>query len=190
MKGLWVLSLAVGMAAGAAGCGSSATTCSEAGCVSTDDGGATGDGPQLWGLSRGMNNYVVTAISDLHDGCMIGPQGAVNATPLPATYDETTRVFTLGSTVGSPQMPSLGSGTVGTSVANMATLMRENDVMDPSGCTWRQKDVSNMQLFDHDKFTLAVREDQSMFTNTAKCNPPPPSSGSCTSTWTWTLQKQ
>ena len=44
MKGLWVLSLAVGMAAGAAGCGSSATTCSEAGCVSTDDGGATGDG--------------------------------------------------------------------------------------------------------------------------------------------------
>jgi hypothetical protein len=173
------------------GCSSSDDTCDGAGCVSSADAAradaAAPDGPMLFGLSRGMNNYNITALVIANDGCALMPPGpgtAAMPSTLPVTYNDVTTVISIGNPAGSPPVPSLGSGMVG---ANMATLVRENEAGDTAGCTWHQKDTGTLVLIDHDKFTLMVKEDESAF---MRCtNPPPPTGGTCTSTWTWTLQK-
>ena len=177
----------------AVGCGSSDDTCGDAGCpdgsASAGDTAAPAtDGPMLWGLSRDKNNFTVTAIANVNDGCMLNVAGLVGKT-LPVTYDATTMMVSIGDPQGSPVMPSLGSGKVD---ANMATLTRENDSGTAgAACTWHQKDVSMLKLVFHDKFTLDVTEDETMFA--AVCTgmtPPPPTGGKCTSTWQWTFEKK
>ena len=169
------------------GCSSSDSVCSEAGCASPSDAArpdTASDGATLWGLSRGTNNYNITAVANVADGCDLGVAAAVGSAPLPVTYNDVTNVISIGKTVGSPAGPSLGSGMVG---ANMAVLTREYAGGDVAGCTWHQKDTSTLVLFDNDKFTLMVKEDESAFVSCT--NPPPPAGGTCTSTWTWTLAK-
>jgi hypothetical protein len=176
----------------AVGCGSSDNTCSDAGCpdggLSTLDTAPLSDGPMLWGLSRGTNNFTVTGISKIKDDCMIGVEKVVNMT-LPVTYDEATMMISIGDVQGSPPGPSLGTGKVG---ANMATLTRDNKSgVATAACFWDQKDVSMLVLFNHDKFTLDVTENESAFApGCTGMTPPPPVTGKCTSTWQWTLEKK
>src|SRR5262245_61131098 len=48
------------------------------GSTSSTDGGGDAS-PNLF-LSRGMNNYTVTAVSNVQDGCMTGVTGLLNGT--------------------------------------------------------------------------------------------------------------
>jgi hypothetical protein len=165
---LWIAALTL-----AAGCGSSSPGCA--------DGGSCGDDrPRLWGLSRGMNNYQIASTVGVDDGCMARPAMRSDV-PLPVNYDETTTVVSVGAMEGTPPQPAFGSGSV---AGNTATLLRENDSTDASGCTWHEKDSSKFALFDHDRFSLAVTEERSAFG--AACSAP---GGSCTSTWTWSVTR-
>jgi hypothetical protein len=179
------LSLTLGLCG--LGCGESDDQCGDAGCLDggiTTDGGATGDGPMLWGLSRGMNNYKITGASSVNDGCKIGVAGLADGkTTLPVTFDVTTSMISIGDKKGTPPTPSLGSGVVNN---NMATLTRENDT-GTLPCTWHQKDVSTLTLTNHDKFSLSVQEDQTMFATGCPAADVP-TGGKCTSTWTWTFE--
>jgi hypothetical protein len=172
MKSHWLL-LAPCLAV--LGCGST----SQPACV---DGGVCEDRPHLWGLSRGHSAFVVTSIKDVNDACLVNPAGMVDGPTLIVGYTPDTHIVEVGAAVGAPAMAGFGSGAV---AGNLATLNRENEAMDELGCTWHQKDVSMFALFDHDKFTLAVTEERSMFA--AGC---PGSPVACTSTWTWTVQKK
>jgi hypothetical protein len=121
-------------AAALVGCGSSDNTCGDAGCldgaiVTGPDAGA--DGPTLWGLSRDMNNYTVTAVTVASDGCMLSP-GELMGMSVPANYVAATNTLSIGKSQGTPAMPAFGSGTVG---ANMATLTRDNQAGDPTDVT-------------------------------------------------------
>jgi hypothetical protein len=168
-----------------AGCGSTDNNCDEAGCldvsvVTFDAGGP--DGPMQWGLTRGASKFKITAVKDVTDPCGTKP-GEVISNDIDVNYDETTMTVSVGKGVGSPVMPYFGSGKVG---GNKATLMRDNKSGDGTACTWDEKDVSQFELYDHDKFTLAVTQDQSGF---MMCGAIAPTGGKCTSTWTWTIEK-
>jgi hypothetical protein len=144
------------------------------------DAGAGPDALMLWGLSRGINRaYTVKAVSNVDDGCQLGVETLVNMT-LPVSYDETTQTISIGSIMGSPPAPSLGSGRVS---ANVATLVRDNNVL-AGNCSFHIRDVSKLQLFFHDQFTLDVTEDESFFS--AGCTDVP-AGGKCTSRWRWTM---
>jgi hypothetical protein len=185
MKSIKMLAL-LAASVTAAGCGSDDNTCGDAACpdgaVTQADAGT--DGPMLWALSRGTNNYTITKVvtSAATDGCGLGPQALMSMTR-PVTFDEATSTISIGAQQGTPAMPSFGSGKVG---ANMATLMRENTGGD-SMCNWHQKDVSMLVLFANDKFTLDVTETETMFQGCT--NPPPPTGGMCTSTFQLTFEK-
>jgi hypothetical protein len=175
--GGWFLAAAL---AGAMGCGSSRTsTCPDCGCGD--------ERPRLWGLSRGLNVFTITSISDVNDGCMIAPSNLVD-TGLMIDYVEATHVLSIGAMAmpmaGTPPAPTLGSAAV---AGNLASLSNEYDNADGTGCTWHQADVSMFALFNHDKFTLAVKEDRSAYASA--CTFPPPA-GTCTSSWTWTVEKR
>jgi hypothetical protein len=151
------------------------------GCVA-DAGAPTPDAMMQWGLSPGMNNFKVTAVSGVTDGCEIKPGDVVNDT-LPVNYVSPT--ISIGSVMGTPPTPSLGSGPAS---GNKATLTGESTVGDAAAtCTWKRKVKSEMELIGHDEFTLKVTEDESMFS--AGCGADVPAGGMCTSTWTWTLKK-
>jgi hypothetical protein len=153
------------------------------GCSSTSDNGdaalsdasTAGDVPSVF-LSRGMNNYVVTQVSGVTDGCMIHPNSLKNMTLL-VNFVESTQTLSVGTPVGSPLVASLGTGVVGTT----GTLNRVNDVTD-GACTWHQTNVSVFTLTGGDVFTLDVTENQSNFG--AQCAPP---NTTCTSTYTFTF---
>jgi hypothetical protein len=140
------------------------------------------DGAMLWGLSRGKNDYRVTAVANISDGCGLAVDGLVGSI-LPVTYDESTDIISIGNLQGTPMMPSLGSGKVGD---NLATLLRDNVDSEGPSCSYHRRDVANLTLFGHDAFTLDITEIQSMFA--AQC-PTVPASGSCISRWRWTLRK-
>jgi hypothetical protein len=140
------------------------------------------DGATLWGLSRGKNDYRVTATTSINDGCLLSTDLLLDMT-LPVSYDGATQIISVGNLQGTPPMPSLGSGRVDN---NMATLARENESSDGLSCTYHRRDVAQLTLIGDDTFTLDVTEQQSMFT--AQCQAPP-QGGSCTSHWRWTLRK-
>jgi len=127
-----------------------------------------------------MNSYHIASTVGVDDGCMARPAMRSDA-PLPVNYDEMTTVVSVGPMEGTPPQAAYGSGSV---AGNMATLVRENDNTDASGCTWHEKDSSTFALFDHDRFSLAVTEERSGFG--AACPAP---GGSCTSTWTWSVTR-
>jgi hypothetical protein len=182
MKGsiLWVssiLGLGLGLGLAGPGCGSSPSpVCPDAGCPD-------GSTPQLWGLSRGASTYLMTSITDVSDGCMYAPARLGEGPGLMVTYDETARTVSVGASEGSPAQPAFGAGRV---AGNLASLVRDNENSDGTGCTWHQRDASAFALVYHDRFTLAVEETRTGFS--ASCPLPPPS-GTCVSRWTWTLEK-
>jgi hypothetical protein len=173
--------------ASVAGCGSSDNNCDEAGCLdvsvtSYDAGGP--DGAMQWGLSRGTNPFKITAVKDVtSDTCMTKP-GEVIGNDIAVTYDENTMFVSVGKQVGSPTMAFFGSGKV---AGNKATLTRENKSGDVAPCTWDEKDVSQFELYDHDKFTLKITQNQSGF---MMCGTTAPAGGTCTSSWTWSIEKK
>jgi hypothetical protein len=153
------------------------------GCSSTSDNGdaattsdTAADVPSVF-LSRGMNNYVVTQVSGVTDGCAINPNSLKNMT-LPVNFVESTQMLSVGTPNGTPLQASLGTGVVGTT----GTLNRENDTTDGTTCVWHQKNVSNFTLTGGDVFTLEVTETESAFT--APCAAPMPT---CTSLYTLTF---
>jgi hypothetical protein len=179
----------------AVGCGSdTTTTCPDGGCPADATAMTSGsDGPALFFLSRGMLDYKVTKIEAVTDdpkmgGCDKGPDAVVNSTlPVNSTYNDATGVFTMevGKKVGTPPMPSIGTGTIKN---NAGTLMRENDSGDGAGCTWHEKVSGLVNVFAGDKFTIAVTDDMSNFDKACKAADVP-MGGKCTSKWTWTLEK-
>jgi hypothetical protein len=175
MTGKILLVLTLGASAGL-GCGSSASTCPDAGCPD-------GSGPQLWGLSRGASTFVMSSIADVSDECMYAPARLAESPGLMVTYDETTRTVSVGAVEGNPAQPAFGTGPV---AGNLAALVRDNDNSDGTGCTWHQRDASAFALVYHDRFTLGVEETRTGFS--ASCPLPPPG-GTCTSRWTWTLDR-
>jgi hypothetical protein len=174
--------LALSLAVAGLGCGGDDDKiCADGGTGCVSDAAAGTDGPMQWGLTPGTNQYKVTAISMSTDGCMIMP-GAVVGMTLPLTYEG--GKVSIGTTMGTPPQPSLGSGMAS---GNKATLTNDNIVGD-MGCTYSRKVTSQFELFGHDKFTLAATENEAMFS--AGCGTDVPPGGVCTSTWTWTLEKQ
>jgi hypothetical protein len=188
MTKLWVLAAAAGMLA--IGCGSDdGPICGDGGvCTPSGDGGAGGS--TLFPLSRGKTDFKITAVSNVNDGCMLGVDmlTEINKDPIPVTNDVVGTVSTVsvGNTQGSPVQASLGTGTVSN---NVGTLTRDNTVQDKANaaCDFRRKVTSNLQLIGQDKFTLTVKQEESMYK--AACTGVP-TGGTCTSTWTWTLEKR
>src|SRR5262245_49758851 len=138
MKTIKILGLLAGCGLVAAGCGSDSGVLDAGAAVD-----ATPAGPMLFFLSRNMNDYNVTAIKDVMDPCDKQPAMVVGS-KLPVNYVEATNTVSVGKNVGTPPMPSLGSGTIKN---NVGTLMRENDSGDGAGCTWHEKVVSAFTLF-------------------------------------------
>src|SRR5262249_55101614 len=118
------------------GCGAD-NGCPDGGCL---DGGLVGDGPTLYYLSYGMNNYKITGATNVNDGCDLEVGTTLVNMTLPVNYDGTTYKISIGEDFGSPPTPALGSGQVNN---NMSTLTRENEA-GKLPCTWHQKDVSTL----------------------------------------------
>jgi hypothetical protein len=193
MRHLSKLLIVAAAGAVASGCGDDSEGCPDGGCpdatVTQGDGGArdaASDGAttMLFGLSRGDNSYVVTRVTNVTDGCKVNPMDFVGLM-VPANYNETTQVFSLGSMQGTPPAPSLGSGVVS---SNMATLMRMNVEGPSTLCYWTHKGTNAFRLTNHDKFTIDAKRDLSMFA--AGCpTADKPAGDMCTSTWTMDLEK-
>jgi len=160
------------------------------GCSSTGDNGDastsdastdTGsDAPNLF-LSQGMNNYKITDVTVTSDLCQIDPASIKNMT-LPVNYiPPPTQTLSVGTLVGSPLQPSLGSGVIGVT----GTLNRDNMVTDSTGCTWHQINVSTFNLIGVVVFKPDVTETENQFT--AACGTSAPTGGSCMSVYKFTF---
>jgi hypothetical protein len=176
----------------AAGCGSSDDTNGDGG-VTVPDGGFAADGPALFGLSRGTNDFTFDNVVTVGtDGCGIDPMMDVSKmSVVSVTYDMGSQVVSIGRLVGTPMAAVFGSGKVAATEANKATLTRDNVVALEGmlACTWAESVTAQFELIDNDKFTLAVTFKDSKFD--AKCSAGTiPTGGMCTSTWTWTLSKK
>jgi hypothetical protein len=176
----------------AAGCGDSDNSCGDAGCPdgsATLSDATTADVAMQWGLTSGTNEFNITAVSKIEDGCGIMPDKAVT-TPFssrPVTYTPTPAPATvsIGAPTGSPPQPSLGTGTI---AGNMATLMRMNKEGEAGAtCFWDQKTTGILTLINHDEFTYDVTYTQSGIA--PACTPKPPSDP-CTSKWQFTFKKK
>jgi hypothetical protein len=135
--------------------------------------------PTLYGLSGGDNCYTITAIAPGYsDGCMLGVV-TLTGQSLPMNYWGETGTVALGAS------GSLGSGAIR---YNQGTLIREGDTsFAGTTCTLHQTDTTQLQMLANDKFTVSVTEVESNFSPT--CGADAPAGGTCTSTWTWTMQR-
>lgn len=148
------------------------------------DGGCVDAGPQPFGISN-SGCYTVESLTNLTDGCEFGAD-LTAGNSFPATYNRSTATLSLGREVGSPGQPSLGSGTI---TYNAGTMARNNTVMEPgSTCTWNEVVAGNLTVTAIDTFTITYTDTQRSFSAGCK-DPPPPTGGSCTSTWTWVVKK-
>jgi hypothetical protein len=154
------------------GCGSNTTESIDSG---TPDAGST-----LFGLSAGDNCYTIIAIATgFSDGCGLGVDTIVG-TSLPMNYDATTATVTLGT------QGSLGGGVIAN---NQGTLVRDGyPTATGTTCSWHQTDNTLLQMTADNQFTVTVTEVESTFGATCAATDVPVS-GTCTSTWTWTMQK-
>ncbi|HJX65349.1 MAG TPA: hypothetical protein VJ860_15510 [Polyangia bacterium] len=159
------------------GCGSSNSGEALDAAPSTTPDAAVG--PTLYGLTAGANCYTVTAIAPgFNDGCAIGVDTVVGQS-LPMTYTQATGTVALGTD------GSLGGGAI---VNNQGTLNRVNDpTITGTTCTLHQTDDSALTLTADNQFTVSVTEVESSFS--AGCGSLAPTAGTCTSTWTWTMEK-
>jgi len=160
----------------------------DGGVIIGDSAASTADGPKLYVLSSG--SFKVLSASMVTDGCMIGvdktlAEGGVIGASFPLTLDNTTGDVSLGNLQGNPLVPSLGKGKIG---ANMGTLMMETDITAeaPSMCKLHRKVTSILTLTADQKFTLAVTRTDSM---RMMCSVPAGVGESCTSTYTWTFDR-
>ena len=178
---------ALALTAGTIGCSSSDDDCADGGdggtCSQNDAStdAASGDSVTLFRLTAGDSCFKVTAIAaGSSDGCDIGVAGVATAmASLPVNYDATTGTVSVGT------MGALGAGLVRN---NMGTLTRENDPTDSEmpTCNWHQRDDTALVMLADDKFTASVTEVRSSFA--AACTAPP-AGGTCTGTWTWTMER-
>lgn len=167
-----ILALALIAAPVLVGCGSNTTE-------SIDSG--TGTTP--FGLSVGDNCYTITAVSAVSDGCAIGVAGLVNQS-LPMNYTAPTATDAT-ATVTLGDKGSLGGGEIAN---NVATLVRDGDTtFSGTTCTLHQTDTTQLQMIANNQFTVTVKEVESNFG--ATCGADAPAAGTCTSTWTWTMQR-
>jgi hypothetical protein len=174
----------------AIGCGSEDSMCGDGGCpdgaVTAGDVGTTADVAMQWGLSPGKNDFNITAIGKVEDGCGIMPAMAVGMSR-PVTYTMTPAPATvaIGDPTGSPPQPSLGQGPI---AGNMATLSRMNREGEANAtCFWTQKTDAILTLIGHDEFTYDVTYMQSGIA--AGCTPKP-ATDPCTSKWQFTFKKK
>jgi hypothetical protein len=159
--------------------GGALASCS--GSSATDDGGD--GGPQAFALTPGDSCFeIVSVAAGANDGCMLGvaeqaPTGLVGAS-IPFNYDMNAVTIAVGT------MGSLGGGAI---LNNMATLVRDGDTTDGT-CMWHEHVDSSVTVTAENAFTISSTRTQSMFS--AGCtNPPPPTGGMCTSTWTWMMKR-
>jgi hypothetical protein len=139
-----------------------------------------------WGLSSGTNDFNITGVSKVEDGCGIGPAVFVGMSR-PVTYTPTPAPATvsIGAPTGSPPQPSLGTGTI---AGNMATLMRMNREGEANAtCFWTQTTTGMLTLIGHDEFTYDVTYTQS---GIAPACTPKPATDPCTSKWQFTFKKK
>jgi hypothetical protein len=156
------------------GCGSSTVDDLDGG---TQDAVA---GPTLFGLTAGDSCFTITSIvPGFIDGCGLGVDTLVG-TSLPMNYASATAVVTLGT------KGSLGAGAI---ASNAGTLVRDGDTtFSGTTCTLHQTDTSQLQMTADNAFTVSVTEVESNFGTTCAAADVP-ATGTCTSTWTWTMQK-
>ena len=160
-----ILALALIAAPVLVGCGSNTT-----------DSIDSGTGTTLYGLTEGAACYTITAIAPGYsDGCGLFVLSTQVGASLPMTYTQATAAVALGTD------GSLGGGTI---LNNQGTLVRDGDTSDGAGCTWHQNDNTLLQMTANNQFTVSVTEVESGFS--AACGA---SANTCTSTWTWTMQK-
>ena len=166
-----ILALVLIAAPALVGCGSNTTE-------SLDSGTSDAAGITLFGLSAGDNCYTVTAIAPGYvDGCGDGVELVVNHS-LPMNYTSATATVVLGTD------GSLGGGVIAN---NMGTLVRDGNTSFTPTCTLHQTDTTQLTMLANNMFTVTVQEVQSNFA--AACGALAPAAGTCTSTWTWTMQK-
>ena len=181
---LMVTALAGATGLAAVGCGDSGDD------TGVDGGGVDGsssdakpivDGTKLWALKSG--DYTVLTASMVTDGCMIGVDkqmsaGGLIGVSLPLTVDNKTGEVTIGNSLGTPPIPSLGKGNI---QANMATLTGETMISAdaPSKCTFKRTVTGTLKMTADYMFTLTMTRADS---NQMMCTETP-----CTSTWTWTM---
>jgi hypothetical protein len=182
-KAMTVL-LAVSMGGALASC--SSTDSSNDGGDAGGDAPPTADGPHLFMLTPGDSCFKITAASNVNDGCNFGvgdqagppADGLVGASiPFNYTYDNMMATIAVGT------MGALGGGEVS---QNMAMLVRDGNTSDMA-CMWHEHVDATVTLTGDDAFTISASRTQSAFTGT--CDPPPPATGMCNSTWTWTMVK-
>lgn len=99
-------------------------------------------------------------------------------TSLPMNYTAPTATVTLG------KEGSVGGGNI---ASNGANLVRDGNTSFSATCTLHQADTSQLQMIADNTFTVSVKEVLSNFA--AACGALAPTGGTCTSTWTWTMQK-
>ena len=200
-KGL--ASLALLAAAFTIGCGSGSGTTGTGGSTGTAGLGAAGAGAggtggttdvcagvTLYRLSDAMGDVcykVVMVDQAASDGCNLGVadttanMGVIGSSlNVNYTYDQTSATVTVGT------MGSLGTGTI---LCNQATLQRDgmSSLDSMPACMWHQTDTSMLQMTADYEFDISVTEMQSMASGCSPGNEPP--GGSCTSTWTWHMQR-
>ena len=156
------------------GCGSSTVDDLDGG---TQDAVA---GPTLFGLTAGDSCFTITSIAPgFSDGCGVGVDSAVG-TSLPLNYASATAIVTLGTD------GSLGGGAIAN---NVGTLVAVGDMtVSETTCTLHRTDTTQLQMTADNAFTVSVTEVESNFGATCAAADVP-ATGSCTSTWTWTMQK-
>lgn len=173
----------MGGGAGSGGTGGCGTACPDGGASSRDTGVAVDPGMQ-WGLTSGFNEFNVTAITNVMDGCGVMPAVLVGMSR-PVTYSRDQATIEIGNRLGSPPQPSLGRGMIS---GNTATLFRDNQGNEMNAtCNWHEKLIALLTLINHDEFILDVTLTQSNIS--AGCQPKPPTDP-CTSSWRWTFKKK
>jgi hypothetical protein len=146
------------------------------------DGGSKSDAAAtIFGISD-TGCYVVQDVTIVSDGCEFAPD-LVKGKSVPGSYVRSTGTLSLGKQVGSPVQPSLGSGQV---LNNAGQLSRNNTASD-GACTWNEVVTGDVSVTANDTFTISFTDTQRTFQGCT--NPPPPTGGTCTSTWVWTLKR-
>jgi hypothetical protein len=183
------LGLALAMAGSFAACSGSSDS-DDGGDGSADAASNNNDGSTdvtLFYITPGDSCYeIVSVASGSNDGCDFGVadtvanQGLVGAS-IPFNYDNTAYTIKVGTD------GALGGGAI---AFNMATLLRDGNTTDTAAptCMWHEHVDATVTFTAQDQFNISASRTQSAFT--AGCtNPPPPTGGTCTSTWTWTMKR-
>jgi hypothetical protein len=182
------LGLALAMAGSFAACSSSGDS-ADGGDGSADAASNTDSSTDvtLFFITPGDSCYEVVSVANgFQDGCDFGVgdtvanQGLVGAS-IPFNYDNSAYTIKVGTD------GALGGGAI---AFNMATLLRDGNTTDTAAptCMWHEHVDANVTFTAQDEFNISASRTQSAFS--AGCtSPPPPTGGTCTSTWTWHMKR-